>query len=225
MLATGGAGHSPSARNPHVQWIFATSIKAADLAGARPRQLATPDNARLIIVCRQEPGKGTEHVIASLPHLSQKFPGVALDVVGDGTALAGHKRLAESLGVSARVKFHGHVRQSEVNGLLRQATLFCMPSVSEGFPKSVLEALASGLPVITTPVSVLPMLIGRGGGVLLNEVSGPAVADAVADCLSSAARYEAMSQAAIATARSYSLENWRDTIGGYLREAWGSASL
>ncbi len=225
MLATGGADHNPSPRNPHVQWIFATSLKAADIAGSRPRQRTEPGQARLIIVCRQEPGKGTEHVIASLPHLIERFPQVGLDVVGDGSALAGHKRLAESLGVAARVRFHGNVRQSEVVSLLRRADLFCMPSVSEGFPKSVLEALASGLPVVTTPVSVLPLLIGCGAGILLSEVSGQAVAAAVEDCLADAARYEAMSETAIATARSYSLENWRDTIGGYLREAWGTASL
>ena len=48
------------------------------------------------------------------------------------------------------------------------------------------------------------------------------MAAAVEDCLTDPARYEAMSETAIATARSYSFENWRDTIGGYLREAWGS---
>ena len=226
MLATGGAGHDPSPRNPHVRWIFATSLQAADLAGSRPRQWNGAGRARLIIVCRQERGKGTEHVIGSLPHLTARFPGIGLDVVGDGGALPGLKQLAASLGVAERVKFHGHVRQTDVLSLLKQADLFCMPSVSEGFPKAVLEAMASGLPVVTTPVSVLPMLVGRGAGILLNgEVSGQTVAEAVEDCLSNAARYEAMSETAIATARSYSLESWRDTIGGYLRQAWGTASL
>jgi glycosyltransferase involved in cell wall biosynthesis len=105
--------------------------------------------------------------------------------------------------------------------LLSQAHLFCYPTASEGFPKAVLEALASGLPVITTPVSVLPALIGSENGVLLHEVGPAALARAVVDCLSDGERYRAMSESALRRAREYSLEKWRDTIGGMLREAWG----
>jgi glycosyltransferase involved in cell wall biosynthesis len=135
------------------------------------------------------------------------------------------KRMADAMGVAHRIRFHGNVRQTEVVALLRRAGLFCLPSKSEGFPKAVLEAMAAGLPVVTTPVSVLPMLVGRGAGILLNSVSGDSVAAAVESCLSNPAAYETMSEAAIATARTYSLESWRDTIGGYLRQAWGAASL
>ncbi|MCC6591560.1 MAG: glycosyltransferase [Bryobacterales bacterium] len=225
MLATGGADQDPSPRNSHVRWIFATSLRSADLTNARPRQLRDPRGARLIVVCRQEKGKGVEHVIAGLPDLIHRFSNIRLDVVGDGSALSTFKQLAQSRGVSAHVHFHGHVRQSEVSTLLEQADLFCLPSASEGFPKSVIEAMASGLPVVTTPVSVLPSLVARGGGILLSEVSGRAVAAAVTECLSDPERYAAMSKSAIATARCYSLETWRDTIGGYLREAWGHGSL
>lgn len=225
MLATGGSDHDPSPRNPHVRWIFATSLRPADLALSSARTM--PDNRapRLIVVCRQEKGKGVEHAIASLPALIQRFPGIRLDIVGDGSALASFKMMADSLGLNPHIQFHGHVRQSEVTALLKRADLFCLPSASEGFPKSVIEAMACGLPVVTTPVSVLPSLVGRGGGVLLTETSGGAVAAAVTHCLSDPERYAAMSQAAIATARCYSLENWRDTIGGYLREAWRHANL
>lgn len=227
MLATGGADYEPSPRNPHVRWIFSTTLKAADLAAKRPRQLRDARNARLIIACRQEQGKGTPHVIGSLPLLAERFPGISLDVVGDGSELPSLKALAESRGLTSRVRFHGNVKQTQVIELLGQADLFCMPSVSEGFPKAVLEALACGLPVITTPVSVLPSLVGRGGGLLLSnkDVTDELVAAAIEECLSDPERYHTMSQAAIATARAYSLEAWRDTIGGYLRQAWGSAAL
>jgi glycosyltransferase involved in cell wall biosynthesis len=100
--------------------------------------------------------------------------------------------------------------------------VFCFPTASsEGFPKVVLEALACGLPVVTTRVSALPELIGTGCGVLLDEVTPAAVAEGVRLCLSDGERYRAMSGAAVRTAREYSLERWRDSIGELLRAAWG----
>jgi glycosyltransferase involved in cell wall biosynthesis len=86
----------------------------------------------------------------------------------------------------------------------------------------VLEALACGLPVVTTRVSVLPLLIGQGCGVLLNEATPGATAAAIRTCLSDPLRYEAMSQQAVKTAQSYSLESWRDTIGDLLQAEWGA---
>ena len=105
---------------------------------------------------------------------------------------------------------------------LKNSTLFVFPTTSsEGFPKAVLEGLASGLPVIATRVSVLPELLSTGCGILIDEATPENVARAVETALTDSATYRAMSRQAIATASQYSLESWRDTIGGYLQAAWG----
>lgn len=223
MLATGGDSALPSAINPAVQWIFSTSLtnQEIELVG-QVRNLDERKAPRLIIVARQEHGKGTNIVIQSLPKLLAEFPSLQLDVVGDGSALVGLKQLASELLVAERVKFHGKVNHDEVLRLLQQADLFCYPTDSEGFPKAVLEALATGLPVITTKVSILPNLIGQGGGVLLDAATPTNLANAVHRCLSDESLYRQMSIRAITTAREYTLENWRDTIGRHLRSAWGN---
>jgi len=223
MLATGGAAEPPSRHNPNVRWIFSTSLPEQELtACSRHRDPPASATARLIIVCRQERGKGIETVIESLPLVLQSFPGATLDVVGDGAELSNFKQLAVTRKVGSQVTFHGKVDHAKVLGLLQQADLFCYPTASEGFPKAVLEALACGLPVVTTRVSVLPKLIGTGSGLLLEEVSPEALAQAVVDCLSDAERYRSMSARALETASQYSLERWRDTIGDLLRAACGS---
>ena len=222
MLATGGAAESPSAQNPNVHWIFSTSLLQRELtACSRRRESPASDSARLIIVCRQERGKGIETVIESLPLVLQTFPGATLDVVGDGAELSNFKQLAIAHKVASQVSFHGKVDHARVLCLLQQADLFCYPTASEGFPKAVLEALACGLPVVTTRVSVLPKLIDTGSGLLLKEVSPEGLAQAVVECLSDAERYRSMSARAIETASEYSLERWRDTIGDFLRAACG----
>jgi glycosyltransferase involved in cell wall biosynthesis len=221
MLATGGSAEPPSKRNPNVKWIFSTSLTEQDLkVCVRNGEQIPSATPRLIIIGRQEPGKGTELLIQSLPLILEEFPNTMLDVVGDGTALSQFKNLAASLGLENHISFHGKVNHNQVLSLLRRADLFCFPTSSEGFPKVVVEALACGLPVVTTRVSVLPELIS-GCGILIEQDSAIAIAKAVNDCLSDAGQYRAMSAKAGETAWKYSLERWRDTIGQMLRGAWG----
>jgi glycosyltransferase involved in cell wall biosynthesis len=222
MLATGGSAELPAPDNPNVHWIFSTSLPEAELRiCSRHRDQPLSDSPRLIVVCRQERGKGIETIIESLPAIRRMFPRACLDVVGDGGALSGFKKLAVAQGVEKEVTFHGKVDHAQVIRLLQQADLFCYPTASEGFPKAVLEALACGLPVVTTRVSVLPELIGTGCGLLLDEATPAALARTVVDCLSDAERYRAMSARALETASQYSLERWRDMIGGFLQTACG----
>lgn len=223
MLATGGDGSAPSSANEQVKWIFSTSLAEDSLTQAQPRDRIQDETApRLVIACRQEKEKGTIKVIEALPELVRSVPGIQLDVVGDGGFLPALRDRTQDLGLVDRVAFRGHVPQTEVITAMRRGDLFCYPtSASEGFPKVVLEAMASGLPVITTRVSVLPRLIEGGAGVLLDDDSPATVARAVKECLSSPRRYADMSAAAAATARSYSLERWSEAIGAELRSAWG----
>jgi glycosyltransferase involved in cell wall biosynthesis len=224
MLATGGAPEPPSAQNPAVRWIFSTSLTERQLkTSAALRQAPEPGRARLIIVCRQEKRKGTGVVIESLPLLLKDLPNVTLDVVGGGSALASFRELAAQLGVKDRVRFHGPVGHEQVIQILREADLFCYPTTaSEGFPKSVLEALACGLPVMTTRVSVLPTLLSNGCGALIDEPTPTAMAKAVREIATDPKRYLVMSSTALETARQFSMERWRDTIGEQLRSAWGT---
>ncbi len=139
-----------------------------------------------------------------------------MDVVGDGSAVPMLKRKAAELGIGEKVEFHGKVNHAEVMRIMHNAHIFCFPSKSEGFPKAVLEALACGLPVLATPVSVLPMLLSSGCGVLI-EPDPAAIAKAVCELASSPKHYKLMSAKARETARAYPLE----ALAGHHR--WVSA--
>lgn len=224
VLATGGGSSPPSLRNGNLHWIFSTSLREAELKEYRfVRSLPSPDGPHLIIAARQERAKGTAAVIEALAMLEREFPRITLDVIGDGTALPEFRQLAESQGVIQRVRFHGKVDHAGVMQMLKAADLFCFPTTSsEGFPKAVLEALACGLPVVSTRVSVLGDLLSNGAGVLLDNATPSEVARGVRYSLSSAERYAALSAAAVRTAEAYSLERWRDAIASHLTPGWGS---
>ena len=84
-----------------------------------------------------------------------------------------------------------------------------------------MKALAWGLPVVATRVSALPLVLARGGGLLLDDVSPSSIAAAVRPCLSEKEIYRAMSASALETAKDYSLEDWRDRMGERPSSAWG----
>lgn len=221
MLATGGTDVSPSAKSPELHWIFSTSLSQAEIEALSHREIELDSrNLRLITVGRQDGAKGTELLIQALSLIHRQQPNTVLHVVGDGPNMAVLKQAALELGCSDRVIFHGKVDHAGVLDLLGKAHLFCFPSQSEGFPKAVLEALACGLPVIATPISVLPLLLANGCGVLI-EPAADSIAQAVNTLVTAPGRYKQMSALAHETAREYTLERWRDTIRGYLEAAWG----
>jgi len=223
MLATGGSHDPPDPRAPHVHWIFATSLDRAQMAALRGETRSYPGRApKIIIVGRQEIEKGTGILIDCLPELMKTYPEVSLDVVGDGGALATFKNQSERLGLNERIEFWGKLPHPQVMERLRQAHLFCFPTfASEGFPKVVLEALASGLPVVTTRVSALPVVIGQGGGELMPEATAQACIEGIRNILKTPETYATRSQEALEVAAQYSLEAWRDQIGMHLERAWG----
>lgn len=223
MMATGGMIEPPCRKNRNVHWIFSSSLTNRELeANAVPKTFPADGRIKLIISARQETAKGAGSVIQALPALAREFPRITFAVLGNGSAIPEFRRLAAELKVEDRVTFTGLLDHDEVLERLHRATVFVFPTTSsDGFPKAVLEGLATGLPVVATRVSVLPQLLGSGCGVLIGEATPEGVALGVSKVLSSASVYEDMSRKAIVTACQYSLEAWRDTIGVMLTAAWG----
>jgi glycosyltransferase involved in cell wall biosynthesis len=219
VFATGELPVPPST-NPAVRWLYSTTISEGEMA-ARPRRLAS-GSARLIVVGRQLEDAATEALLRSLPRLVHELPHVTLDVVGHGRALPRLQSLARELGLDGRVMFHGAVTHERVLELLQAADLFCLPAAeTDSMRQAVLEALACALPVVALALSVLPPPVARRCGIVLETCAPAAVAEAIGTCLSDPGRYHDMSAEALQTARSSSLERWRDRVRAALETAWG----
>ena len=87
---------------------------------------------------------------------------LALTVLGDCVHRSAYERQAREMGLADRVRFAGWVPSASVSDHLQRADLFVMPSLTEGLPRALLEAMARGLPCIGSDVGGIPELLAPG---------------------------------------------------------------
>ncbi len=123
----------------------------------------TPTAAtRLLSVCRlseDERYKGVDTVIKALPAVIQAVPDAQYFVVGSGTDLKRHQRLAEGHLVSDRVHFLGSVDVATLQAQYGSCDIFVMPSAGEGFGIVFLEAMRYAKPVIAADCGAVPEVV------------------------------------------------------------------
>jgi glycosyltransferase involved in cell wall biosynthesis len=223
VMATGGNATFPSQRNPDIQWIFSTTLTEGEWDSITPVQpWKTGQPVKLVTVGRLSIGKNTAELIRALGMVRREYPNIHLEILGDGPCFKELQKLSEELNLRDCITLHGNVSHRRVLETLSQSHLFVFPTrVKEGFPKAVLEAMACGLPIIATNVSVLPYLLGSGCGILLDETNANSIAKAILSALSDPSQLTVMGANARETSRQFTLEKWRELIRQRLQTRWG----
>ncbi|MCP1538831.1 glycosyltransferase family 4 protein [Methylorubrum extorquens] len=139
------------------------------------------DSTRLICVSRLSPEKGHAHLLSALARLTARGVEYHLDIVGTGQMEPILRAQADRLGLGSRVTFHGYVPYGPaLFDLYRRAGALVLPSITEGFPQVINEALSLGLPVVATRVGGIPSFLEHEvTALLLPPRDLPALADAI----------------------------------------------
>ena len=126
------------------------------------------DNYNIIFVGRLVSQKGVDLLVKAFAKLTEKVPEARLILVGDGPEKSHLQCLAEKLGVIGKIIFSGFVHHSKIRDFLHEASVFVLPSRSEGLPNALLQAMAAGLPCVATSVGGVPDIIKDGvNGILV----------------------------------------------------------
>jgi colanic acid/amylovoran biosynthesis glycosyltransferase len=159
---------------------------------------------KLISVGRLVEKKGHAYTLRALAHLRRARPNLSatLDIVGEGELMDALKQEAAELHLDDVVTFHGGLPHDQTLALLDEAAIFILPSVTaedgdmEGIPVSLMEAMARGMPVISTYHSGIPELVEDGvNGFLVPERDVAALAGAIQRTIDSASRWPEIGQA------------------------------
>jgi len=143
-----------------------------------PREKEKNSN-QILWIGRFTPGKGVEYLIDAFSILVKDFPELRLVMVGKGPSRDAIKQKVANLGLNGSVSIIDFVPNSELPDLYRASDVFVLPSLYEGVPRTILEAMACGVPVVCTELPQLVDIV-RSCGLLVPARDVEALADAVA---------------------------------------------
>lgn len=162
---------------PSVRTVIYSGV---DLDLYEPATPGVDGPIRLVTVGALAPRKGQEYAIEALSMLKESGVDATLDLVGAGPDEAKLRRLVADAGLGDLVSFAGE--QEDPRPYLKRADVFLLPSRQEGFAVALLEAMATGLPVIATDVGGnAEALVDGEGGRIVPAQQPAAIAAAVAD--------------------------------------------
>jgi glycosyltransferase involved in cell wall biosynthesis len=165
---------------------FLTSlVRDSDIVPRKPRATGECDKKTLLFVGRMAHEKGLEYLLPAVRLLVNKKIPVELLVVGDGSERNAIERQIQLLEIGNNVRLLGFVKfGSALNKLYERAQVFVLPSLSEGIPKVILEAMAKGVPVVATDVGGIPAVVRHeDNGLLVPPHDARALAAAIESVL------------------------------------------
>ena len=196
-------------------------VDTSQFAQRSGTRLTTP--LRIISIARLVEKKGIADALHAVALLEQDVHYV---IVGDGPLRAELEELAQTLGIAARVAFRGAQPRQQVAEELRSADVLLAPSVTggdgdiEGVPVSIMEAMACGIPVVSTRHSAIPELVHDGTtGFLVDEHDVDGASDRLGRLLADAAMRARMGAAGHdVIMRDFNIETLTDRLEQHYRD-------
>ncbi|HEY5752284.1 MAG TPA: glycosyltransferase [Chthoniobacterales bacterium] len=167
-------------------------------------------NGRWCIVqaCRLIEKKGLRTSLRAFAEIHREFPSATFEIAGEGPMLAELQTLASELGIAKAVCFRGFVDQTQLRELFTEADIFLHPSEvtsggdQEGIPNAMLEAMATGLPVVATNHGGIPEAVTHGAdGLLVSERDSAALTAALRGFLQNPVRMRQFGVSAASSVR------------------------
>ena len=188
--------------------------------GARTRRVEATRSARprLSVLCRLVPHKQVEHVIAAAVKLAPQFPGLHVDVIGEGWWRGPLEDEIRKLRAEELVTLHGHVSDGDRDRLLAESWAMVLPSSKEGWGLAVTEAAVQGTPTVGyRDAGGLGESVLDGTTGVLTDPAG--LTDALAGLLSDDERRSRLGEAAARRAAGLSWDETTDAVERVLEAA------
>ena len=189
--------------------IDTRAMASGDGTGPRAELGMESEEPLVVFTSRMDTQKRPTDAVRIVARQIEEFPRLRLVFVGTGSESDSARSIAQDLGIADRVSFVGH--RSDVADWLAAATVWILPTERENFSVAVLEALAAGCPVLSTPCPGNDEILVDGENALTYAVGDiDAGATALARLLHDAALRDRLSRRGVGTAAEYSVDNMVD---------------
>ena len=188
----------------HTAHIVPNVVDLQRFTPAAPAASASADGPRILVARHLESLYDNASAVRAFALVRPSYPAARLVLAGGGPQRAALARLARSLGVLASVRFAGPVDNAAMPALYQASDIVLNPSLADNMPISVLEALACGIPVVSTNVGGIPALLQDGVTALLVPPGDPAaMAQAILALLRDPSRAQRLADAGLAHAATF----------------------
>ena len=134
----------------------------------------------ILFVGRLSEEKGVAYLIEAMPEILKEIPNISLMIIGDGPEKNNLEELVKRLNLAKNIIFRGWIPNKDLNKVYRNADIFVLPSLREGLPVVLLEAMACGTPVVASKVGGIPDIIKNGeNGFLIEPKNSKEFADKI----------------------------------------------
>ena len=152
--------------------------------------------------------KGLNYLVDAVKLLSEKYPQIELRIMGDGNARMSLVRQVNELEIENKVEFLGRIPREETAPHYQEASVFVLPSLNEGMSNAMLEALASGLPIVATDAGGTKELVTDGeNGYIIRMKDAAHLAEKLERLIENPQLRESMGRASRARAEKLSWKN------------------
>lgn len=164
--------------------IIANGIDVQSFEQGRPLPALSFVGEKVVgMVARLDLQKGFEYLLRAVRELCNTMNGFRVVIVGEGPDRQAIEAMVEEYGLQSSVMLAG--QQSDMPAVYAAMDIFVLPSLNEGLPMTILEAMAASKPVVATRVGAIPKVINDGeNGLLVNPRNSEALRDAIASLLS-----------------------------------------
>lgn len=180
---------------------------------ARTKLKISPQEKVILFVGRIITLKGVEYLVEAFLTVKKKIQNVKLFLLGEGEQFQEVQSIVKKSKLVNEVIFTGNVPVEDIPCYMAASDIFVLPSLSEGFPLVIIEAMASGLPIVATKVTGLPEIVKDGENGFLVEAKNPdQIAEKVLLLLKDDNLRERISKINKERSKEYSLENVVDKL-------------
>jgi glycosyltransferase involved in cell wall biosynthesis len=152
---------------------------------AFPARECMPENPSIVFLANLHYRKGIGTLLDAFELVARALPSCTLEIWGEGTETACVKQRIVQSPYRDRIVQRGSARRDQIGQIMRSHSLYCLPSHGEPFGMTLLEAMASGVPVVSTNIGGPPFIVRREGGRIVPVRNAQRLADALIEVLSS----------------------------------------